>query len=182
MSLVEYSKNELDLLQKKADEEGGSELQKMINSQIMEVIEIFSKQGHSETTADYAIQMIERLLRYKPIMPLTGDDDEWGTSANIEQNRRCFSVFRKPDGTAWDIDGIIVSDNGGITWFQSGRFRKQVTFPYYPPIHPERVYIEYKEDVPPGETGDEYEIITDNPERIRALRERMQKQFDEARA
>lgn len=75
---------------------------------------------------------------------------------------------------------IIVSDNGGITWFSSGRFRKEVTFPYAVPLHPEKVYIEYTEDVPPGFTGDKFEVITDNPERIKALYERKRKEFDDA--
>ena len=90
-------------------------------------------------------------------------------------------MFRNADGTAHDIDGIVVSDNGGITWFSSGRFRKEVTFPYAPPTHAERVYIEYTEDVPPGFTGDEYEIITDDPVRIKALYERKRREFDENR-
>ena len=98
----------------------------------------------------------------------------------MKQNKRCSSVFRQEDGTYEDIDAIAVSDNGGITWFSSGRFRKKITFPYLPPIHPEKVYIEYTEDVPAGFTGDEYEIITDNSERIKALYERKRKKFDKA--
>ena len=59
-------------------------------------------------------------------------------------------------------------------------FRKNITFPYTPPFYPEKVYIEYTEDVPPGFTGDKYDIITDNPDRIKALYERKRKEFDEA--
>ena len=39
---------------------------------------------------------------------------------------------------------------------------------------------EYTEDVPPGFTGDSFEIITYKPERIKALYERKRKEFDEA--
>lgn len=172
MSMIEYAKRELERIGK--DEDG---LQEFMNRNILEIIEKFSEQGHSGFSAGYALSVLERLLRFKPISPLTGEDNEWSERG---QNKRCSSVFKNADGTADDIDAIIVSDNGGITWFNSGRFRKKVTFPYTPPTHPERVYIEYTEDVPPGFTGDSFEIITDKPERIKALYERKRKEFDEA--
>ena len=46
-------------------------------------------------------------------------------------------------------------------------------------LHPEKVYIEYTKDVPPGFISNDYEIITDQPERIKALYERKRKEFDE---
>lgn len=176
MSLIDYAKSELARIEQ--DEDG---LQELINKQILEIIGTFSEQGHSGTSANYAIAMLERLLRFKPIRPLTGAEEEWNDlHFGSKQNKRCSSVFMNEDGEAHDIDAIVVSDNGGITWFQSGRFRKTVTFPYIPPTHPEKVYIEYTEDVPPGFTSDDYEIITDQPERIKALYEKKRKEFDEA--
>ena len=177
MDLVEYAKSELARIGR--DEDG---MQDMINKDILSIVEVFSEQGHSGFSAGYALPALERLLRFKPLTPLTGEDDEWNEiSHGTQQNKRCSSVFRNADGTAHDIDGIVVSDNGGITWFSSGRFRKEVTFPYAPPTHAERVYIEYTEDVPPGFTGDEYEIITADPVRIKALYERKRREFDENR-
>lgn len=178
MSLIDYAKRELERIQK--DDDG---MQDMINKDILEIVGKFSKQEHSGFSANYAITMLERLLRFKPIQPLTGEADEWNTVSysGCKQNKRCSSVFMEPDGSAHDNDAIIVSDNGGITWFQSGRFRKTITFPYLPSTHPEKVYIEYTEYVPPGFTGDHYEIITDNPERIKALYERKRIEFDRCR-
>ena len=172
--IIEYAKSELDRIPK--DEDG---MQDMMNNDILEILEKFADQGHSGFSASYAISVLERLMRWKPISPLTGEEDEWSTTpGSTRQNKRCPSVFLKPDGTAYDIDGIAVSDNGGITWFSSGRFRKEITFPYMPPIYSEKVYIEYTEDVPPGFTGDKYDIITDDKERIKALYERKRKEFD----
>lgn len=175
MSLLEYAKRELDRIPK--DEDG---LQDMINNNILSIIEAFSKQGHSGMSAGYALNALERLLRFKPITPLTGEDDEWNETGphGVKQNKRCSSVFKESDGTYEDIDAIAVSDNGGITWFSSGRFRKKISFPYMPPIHPEKVYIEYIEEPAPGFTGDKYDIITDDPERIQRLYERKRKEFD----
>ena len=173
--LLEYAKQELDRISKDADG-----MQEMINKNILEIVAIFSEQGHSGFSARYAISKIKRLLCWKPITPLSGEADEWYEHSHGScQNKRCSSVFKNEDGTCYDIDAIVVSDNGGITWFTSGKFRKNIEFPYYPPDEPERVYIEYTEDVPAGFSGDKYEIITDKPERIKALYERKRKEFDD---
>lgn len=175
MSEVDYAKSELARIPH--DEDG---VQSFMDKTILEIVEKFSEQGHSGFSASYAISVLERLLRFKPLSPLTGEEDEWNEVVpGLAQNKRCSSVFKNADGTAHDIDAIVVSDNGGITWFASGRFRKEVTFPYEAPIKPERVYIEYTEEVPPGFTGDKFEIITDKPDRIKALYERKRKEFDE---
>ena len=160
--LLEYAKRELDRIPKDADG-----MQEMINKDILEIVAIFSEQEHSGFSASYAISKIKRLLCWNEV------------SHGSCQNKRCSSVFKNEDGTYHDIDAIVVSDNGGITWFTSGKFRKNIEFPYCPPDEPERVYIEYTEDVPAGFSGDKYEIITDKPERIKALYERKRKEFDD---
>ena len=175
MGLMNYAESELARITH--DEDG---MQDLMNKNILEIIKTFGEQDHSGFSANYAISILERLLGFKPITPLTGEDDEWeDTGHGVLQNKRCPSVFKNPDGTCYDIDGIIVSDNGGITWFYSSRFIKEVTFPYTVPIHPEKVYIEYTKDVPPGFISNDYKIITDQPERIKALYERKRKEFDE---
>jgi hypothetical protein len=183
--MVEYAKRELSRIK-------GDEMQERINQNIIQVVEMFSKQGHSRFSARYAITLLERLLRFKPLSSLTGNDDEWAAvirnSGNgdmcYQNKRRCSSVFKDVDSDGnitrcVDNDAVVVSDNGGITWFSSNKFSKPVTFPYYPPTHAEKVYIEYTEDVPPGFSGDKYEIITDQPDRIKALYERKRKEFDD---
>lgn len=185
MGLVQYAESELTRIPK--DEDG---MQDLANRNILEIVKVFSEQGHSRSSTGYVLSTVERLLRFKPISPLTGADDEWDevhsqNGVHTYQNKRCSSVFKNMDAqgnviSCEDIDGIIVSDNGGITWFSSVNFRKIITFPYFPPIHAEKVYIEYIEEVPPGFSSDKFEIITDQPERIKALYERKRKEFDEA--
>ena len=124
--LLEYAKRELDRIPKDADG-----MQEMINKDILEIVAIFSDQGHSGFSARYAISKIRRLLCWKPITPLSGEADEWNELSHGScQNKRCSSVFKNEDGTYHDIDAIVVSDNGGITWFTSGKFRKNIEFPY----------------------------------------------------
>lgn len=174
MSIIEYAKSELARIDHDADG-----LQDLMDKDILEILEIFSKQGHSGFSAGYAISILERLIRFKPIIPLTGEDNEWNQiSDGTYQNKRCSSVFKNSDGTSYDIDATIISDNGGITWFSSNKSRKEIKFPYLPPIKPEEVYIEYTKEVPPGFSSDEFEIITDKPDRIEKLRRRKRKEFD----
>lgn len=63
-------------------------MQDLINKNILEIIEVFSNQGHSGFSAGYAISVLERLLRYKPLTPLTGEPDEWNEVHSTEEVSR----------------------------------------------------------------------------------------------
>ena len=121
-------------------------------------------------------------IKGKPLTPLTGEDSEWSVVDTFgnKQNKRCSSVFMDTDGTCVDLDSYVVSDNGGITWFTSKKFTKKIKFPYMPPATPKHIYIEYKKDPGPGQTSDEFDIITNDKERIKKLYERKRKEFDDA--
>ena len=144
-NLVEWAKSELDRLVKDDDE-----LQKAINKDILEIVEKFSEQGHSGFSASYTLSIIKRLLDWKPITPLTGEESEWNDvpsyddGSNTQQNKRCSAVFRKnfDNSTAYYIDGKVFSDDGGKTWFTSRDSRVPVTFPYVVPEKPERIILE----------------------------------------
>lgn len=71
MGMIEYAKSELAKIKK--DEDG---MQEVMNDCILEIVEKFREQGHSGFSAGYALSALERLLRFKPIFPLSGDDDE----------------------------------------------------------------------------------------------------------
>lgn len=176
MDLVKYAENEIARIPKDEDN-----IQEVINRDILKIVKAFSEQRHSRTSAEYALSMLERLLRFKPISPLTGADDEWDeiltvrNGVRVYQNKCCFSVLKEVDAQGnvimcKDIDKIIVSDDGGFTWFSSNMFNKDITFPYFPPIKPEEIYIECIEK-------DKFEVITDKPERIKDLYDKKCKKF-----
>lgn len=151
MSLVKWAEAELALLAKDGDEDG---MQAGINRDILDVVKVFAEQGHSGFSAGYAISIIKRLLNWKTITPLTGEDDEWGEvldSDNTQQNCRCSSVFRTnfDNSTAYDIDGKVFSDDGGQTWWSRGGRGSctPVTFPYNVPDGPERILVEAESEV-----------------------------------
>jgi hypothetical protein len=130
MSLIEHAKIELqavgyDLNQAEEDPN------KWICKNVLELLEVFSAQGHSGSSAPYCISMFEKLARFEPLCPLTGEDGEWGeVSPGHFQNRRCSHVF-KENGEAYDIEGRIFREPDGCC-FTNRDSRVLVTFPYTP--------------------------------------------------
>jgi len=77
----------------------------------------------------------------KPLTPLTGEDDEWndiGDGGSL-QNKRYSAVFKNKDGTAYNIEGKVFTDDGEV-WYRCKDSRVNVTFPYVVPDKPEYVY------------------------------------------
>jgi hypothetical protein len=84
---------------------------------VMRLIEVFSDEGHSGASAGMAIRLFNRLARFEPITPLTGEPDEWiEVGSGTLQNRRCSHVFME-SGVAYDIDAPT---------------RDAISFPYAP--------------------------------------------------
>ncbi len=132
MELYEYAVEELKRLRKDNEPD---EMQDEIEKAILEVVKVFSEQGHSGFSANYCISILHRLLQYKNITPLTGEDDEWEEVSNgVYQNKRRSSVFKQADrfnGQAYDIEGRVFSNDGGKTWYTNGSSFVPITFPYY---------------------------------------------------
>ena len=128
------------------DENGNfkDEMQGMICENVLELLNVFAEQGHSGSTASYALRMFERLVEFKCIAPLTGEDWEWNdTGHNVYQNKRCSSVFKdKETGECYDIDGKVFwewcrgivgeDDEPFKSYYTSRDSRVYVEFPYTP--------------------------------------------------
>ena len=126
-----------------ATEEGPN---KWIVANLLELLTVFGKQGHSGSSASYCISAFAKLAAFELLRPLTGDDAEWNDVGNgILQNNRCSYVF-KENGQAYDINGYVFwhwsmrsleKDEPGFpgehkykSSFTSGMSRKPVVFPY----------------------------------------------------
>ena len=145
MSLVSYAESELDRIGMTDDDD----MNGLMRKHLLHMVHEFSEEGHSGFSASYALQCLEKLLRFKPLSPLTGEDDEWIDVSEISgvphyQNKRCSSVFKDgKDGEAYDIDGKVfwewIEDEDGnpyksyYTGFES---RVPVKFPYIVPDEP----------------------------------------------
>lgn len=131
--LEAYAERELARLTGDPD---GDEMQIAMNKHLLRMVRTFAREGHSGFSAGYAVSILQKLLRYEPLGPLTGADDEWTDIGDMSgepmwQNNRCSRVFKGADGRAYDIDGRVFQepDGYGFTGRGSSVF---VTFPYTP--------------------------------------------------
>ncbi len=99
---------------------------------VMKMVKIFAEEGHSGTSASLAINMFQRVARFQPLTPLTGDDDEWNECGDgVWQNRRSPRVFKEADGRAYDIEGRVFREPSGVCFTNKDSF-VYVDFPYTP--------------------------------------------------
>lgn len=130
------------------DENGNfkDEMQEDICTHVLKLLEVFADEGHSGSSAPYAIGLFEKLAKFEPVVPLTGEDWEWSDVSEyggrddgpVWQNKRCGHVFKDKNG-AYDIDGIVWYDwytneegEKSKSYFTSRESRVPVTFPYVP--------------------------------------------------
>jgi hypothetical protein len=136
------------------DDEGkySDEMQEAICKHVLKLLDVFADEGHSGSSAPYAVNVFKKLAMFEPLVPLTGEDWEWTeTSEGVFQNKRCSHVFKQADrfdGQAYDIDGIVFyewherdldPDEPGYpgktrfkSHYTSSESRVPVTFPYTP--------------------------------------------------
>lgn len=140
-NLVDYAKDELKRI---GMIDSGEPYNDWETKAILDLIELFASQGHSGFTALYVINAFSRLAMFKPLSPLTGEDDEWNDIGDCLQNKRYPAVFKDKDGTAYNVEGLVFTDDGAA-WYTCSDSRVNVTFPYKVPDKPEYVYGD-KED------------------------------------
>lgn len=98
-----HAKNELRLLGEDRDTTEG----------LLKVVQAFADMGHSGGSAFIAIDMLERLLRFENLTPITSGPWEWqhhtavvwNGKNGIWQNRRNSRLFSEDGGvTYWSVD------------------------------------------------------------------------------
>jgi hypothetical protein len=123
------------------------EMQKMICQHVLALLAVFENEGHSGSSAPYAINLFEKLAKFEPVAPLTGEDWEWHDVSEYSgrdngplfQNKRCGHVFKDNTG-AYDGEAIVFYDwytdketgEKFKSYFTSRESRISVTFPYTP--------------------------------------------------
>ena len=144
-NLLSHAERELDLIGLTEEDEYNG----MMRKHILHMISEFADEGHSGFSASYAISILSKLLDFKPLSPLTGEDSEWndiaqyGDGTTLYQNNRRSSVFKDADGSCYDIDGKVFwewykdEDSKPFKSFYTNRdSRVEVTFPYTAPDKP----------------------------------------------
>jgi hypothetical protein len=112
------------------------------------MVKVFAEESHSGFSGSYALGLLTKLLDFKPLTPLTGEDSEWNDISDYGdspryQNKRCSSVFKNPDGECYDINGKVFwewyrDENGKAhkSYYSNYGCRLPVVFPYMPPDSP----------------------------------------------
>ena len=120
------------------------EMQEAICNHVIRLLGVFAGEGHSGASAPYAISLFEKLAKFEPIAPLTGEDWEWNDVGDgVYQNKRCSHVFKQADrfdGQAYDINGKIFwewytdpeTNEQHESYYTSNESFTPIEFPYVP--------------------------------------------------
>ena len=82
----------------------------MIGEAVMDLIKVFSKQGHSGFSATMVLNIFSKVANFKPLTKITSDPSEWNDISETSgkpmwQSNRQPSLFSEDRGKTWyDID------------------------------------------------------------------------------
>lgn len=112
------------------------ELDLLAKQNVLELLSVFEAQGHSGFSAPIILNWFDKLARFEPLTPLTGEDWEWSnvseaSGCQLWQNTRCPRVFKDATGNCWDIEAIIFKEPSGACYTCKDS-RQPVVFPYVP--------------------------------------------------
>lgn len=130
MNTYEWAKNELKLAReneikeckKEGDYQPGDEDYGLMCYDAAEhLLAVFQEQGHTGYSAMVVCSIFERLVKGKPLTPITDEEDQWRNAYAIEkfpekryQHKRMSSLFKhvKEDGSVsyYDIDRVKAYD------------------------------------------------------------------------
>jgi hypothetical protein len=137
MRLIEHAGLELRVAAKDGDLAATPDMR----NAILRVVQVFAEQGHSGGSASIVgprvAWVIERLLAFEPITPLTGEPHEWVDISEhwgeegCYQNKRCSHIFKDGD-VAYNIEAIVFKERGGGVYQNGVKSARRVTFPYVP--------------------------------------------------
>ena len=147
-NLLSHAMDELDRIGMTEDSPDGMNV--AMRKHVLHMMNEFAEEGHSGFSADYAISILTKLMDFKPLSPLTGEDSEWTNVRDYGpephyQNKRRSSVFKDADGSCYDIDGKVFwewcmpYEEGGKpykSYYTCRESRVPVTFPYTVPDKP----------------------------------------------
>jgi len=107
-SLVEHAQREMNLV----------ETDQWFIDGMVNVVKAFAEMGHSGGSASFAIPILNQLLQFKPLTPLTDDPDEWMEVTQGQwQCKRDPSAFSNDGGKTYLLMGEAAEDPSAETKF-----------------------------------------------------------------
>ena len=136
-SILKHAIKELEYIgYKSPNHHDYNEMNNSMGDNVLELLTVFANQGHSGFSASYCLAIFEKLAKFEPLGPLTGEDSEWNDVSEMNgspmwQNNRASHVFKDADGRTYDIRGKIFREPDGNCYTGKGS-SVDVTFPYTP--------------------------------------------------
>lgn len=111
--------------------DGDADYGGLIPTAVTRMLRIYAIEGHSGGSHGMVQSIFTRISSFRPLTPLTGDDDEWmEVGPNQFQNRRCSTIFKDgKDGKAYNIDGKVFVEPDGCA-YTNIKSRVAVKFPW----------------------------------------------------
>lgn len=143
------------------------EMQEAICNHVLKLLDIFDGEGHSGSSAPYAVDLFKKLALFEPIVPLTGEDWEWNliydertNGVHVYQNKRCSAVFKQADrfnGQPYYLNAVVFwewnrsKETGEVykTSYTNSDSFQPITFPYTPKTE----YVYRSDDITQNEEG-----------------------------
>lgn len=112
MGTIDHAKREFLKLGYNPIDECEDDPNKWIQENVLELLEVFVKQGHSGSSAPYVINLFKKLANQEPVAPIMCTDDEWyDVEDSVFQNNRCGAVFKDDlNGNPYYLDAIVFVD------------------------------------------------------------------------
>jgi len=129
-NLIEHAKKEFIALGYKPVDECEEGPNRWVQENVLELLEMFSKQGHSGFSAKIVIDYFKKLANFKPIAPIMCTDDEWIDVSIYNndvtyQNTRCSAVFKNSiNDSPYYLDAIVFVEDGNSS-YTGGAFNKK---------------------------------------------------------
>ncbi len=108
-----------------------------IQENVLELLEVLEKQGHSGSSIHYLMQYLNKLALFEPLTPIECTDDEWVYISNeCYQNNRLSSVLKDSEkGKPYYLDAIIWRQQSGSCFtgtVEGITSRQNIKIPFVP--------------------------------------------------
>lgn len=146
--MIEFAKWQLNKLLEKCKDEDSKIMQNMMNNDVLELLKVFSEQGHSGFSASWAINLFSKLAKYKLITEIEDNPEDWDENG---QHKHIPSVFKRKDGTCYYLYGTYFAEPDSDNFFYNGMCSKtDVHFPLKPSdLETKYIRLHYKTENKP---------------------------------
>ena len=124
--LLEFAEWQLNKLLKKCTDEDSKIMQEMMNNDVLELLKVFSEQGHSGFSAPIATRLFYKLANHKLITEVEDNPDDWDENG---QHKYITSIFKREVGTCYYMYGRLFAEPNSDNFFYNKASNVDITFP-----------------------------------------------------